>query len=133
LPRAQRPPAALVDEDGRVVCERCEVADRMLPRMRGLLGRKDLDPGTGLLISRTSSIHTFFMAFPIDAVFLDRELRVRAVVPRIRPWRMALRPGSRSVLELGAGEAARVGIEVGRRLAWHHALAMNASSAGGVV
>jgi hypothetical protein len=110
---------ALVDESGRVVCERCEVATGMFARMKGLLGRKGLGPGEGLLITRTSSIHTAFMAFAIDAVFLDRDLRVRRVVREIRPFRTAWGRGSRHVLELAAGEAARAGIEEGRRLAWH--------------
>lgn len=108
-----------MDERGAVVCERCVVATRMRDRMRGLLGRKSLDPGAGLLITRTSSIHTFFMAFPIDAVFLDRDLRVRSVVAGIRPSRAAWRRGSRHVLELAAGESARVGVVEGSRLSWH--------------
>jgi uncharacterized membrane protein (UPF0127 family) len=114
-------PAAgtLVDEQGRVVCADCVVAERMLPRMRGLLGRKSLEPGAGLLITRTSSIHTFFMAFAIDAVFLDRDLRVHSVVANVRPARAVWRRGSRSVLELSSGEAARVGLEEGNRLSWH--------------
>ena len=87
--------------------------------MRGLLGRKGLEPGTGLLIAKSGSIHTFFMRFPIDAVFLDKEMAVRRVVPGLRPFRIAWSFGSRSVLELAAGEAARVGIVVGTRLAWH--------------
>ena len=84
--------------------------------MRGLLGRSGLEPGEGLLFPRTSSIHMFFMRFAIDAVFLDREMRVRSIVRELRPWRVAggLRPGS--VLELAAGEARRVGVEPGTRL-----------------
>ncbi len=89
-------------------------------RMRGLLGRKGLAAGGGMLITKTSSIHTYFMAFPIDAVFLDKELRVRRVASDLRPWRMAWKPGSKSVLELPAGAAAAAGIEVGGRLVWHH-------------
>lgn len=88
--------------------------------MRGLLGRAALDPGTGLLITRTSSIHTAFMAFPIDAVFLDRDLRVRSVVPAVRPFRAVWRRGSRHVLELAAGDAQRVGLEEGSLLSWQN-------------
>jgi hypothetical protein len=112
--------ASLVDESGRVVCARCEVAKSLRARTKGLLGRKGLAPGEGLLIARTSSIHTFFMAFPIDAVFLDRSLRVRKVVRDIAPYRLAGRIGlAGSVLELASGEAARVGINTGSRLSWH--------------
>jgi uncharacterized protein len=69
-----------------------------------------------LLIKRTSSIHMFFMRFPIDAVFLDRELRVVKVVPGLRPWRIAAARRARSVLELPAGTCERRGIAVGDRL-----------------
>ena len=113
-------PAALADETGKVVVERCELADGMWSRMRGLLGRKSLDQGAGLLIVPTNSIHTFFMAFPIDAVFLDKTLRVRSIVPEVKPWRMSLRRGSHSVLELAAGEAERAGIKEGSRLEWRY-------------
>lgn len=110
----------LVDESGRVVCEHCEVARTAFARMRGLLGRKGLEPGHGLLIVRTSSIHTAFMGFAMDAVFLDKDFRVRAVVPAIVPFRASWKRGSRSVLELAAGEAARVGLAEGSCLSWQN-------------
>jgi uncharacterized protein len=109
----------LVDDQGRVVCERCEVARSTAARMRGLLGRDSLPEGDGLLIPKTSSIHMFFMRFAIDAVFLDRELRVRKVVANLGPWRIAVARGARSVLELPSGAAARAEIEVGTKIAWH--------------
>lgn len=110
--------AALADAGGRIVCERCEIADSLVSRVRGLLGRSSLEQGSGMLITRTSSIHTFFMAFPIDAVFLGRDLRVRSVAGNVRPFRIVFRVGSRNVLELPAGEAARAGILKGSRLSW---------------
>jgi uncharacterized protein len=103
-------------EDGTVVCERCEVADTFLSRGKGLLGRRALDPGEGVLIKPCSSIHMFFMRFPIDAVFLDRDMRVLKVVSDLKPWRMAAKRGAKAVLEFGAGEAARVGLEPEVRL-----------------
>jgi uncharacterized protein len=102
--------------DGPVVCERCVLADSPIRRMRGLLGRKKLDAGQGLLIRPAPAIHTWFMRFAIDAVFLDRELSVLSVRRDLRPWRMAAQRGARSVLELPAGEAERRGIEPGDRL-----------------
>jgi uncharacterized protein len=84
--------------------------------MRGLLGRDGLDEGEGLLIRPCGSVHTFFMRFPIDVVFLDRELSVVAVRPEVRPWRTAGARGAKVVLELAAGEAARVGIAPGTAL-----------------
>jgi uncharacterized membrane protein (UPF0127 family) len=107
---------ALVGPDARIVCERCTVADRMLPRMKGLLGRKSLEPGEGMLIRPAPSIHTFFMRFPIDAVFLSKDGEVLKVASDVRPWRIRSCRGAHSVLELSASEAARRGIEAGQRL-----------------
>ena len=106
----------LFGADGRAVCERCVVADTPVSRARGLLGRTELPPGEGLLLRPASSIHMFFMRFPIDAVFLDRELAVVKVVPDLKPWRVAGARGAKAVLELAAGEAERRGITPGDRL-----------------
>lgn len=112
----RRKEVTVVDRQGRVVCERCLVADRPFSRLRGLLGRTALPAGEGLLLRPTPSIHTWFMRFPIDVVLLDRELHVLDVRHALRPWRVAGRRGARAVLELGAGEAAGRGIEPGMQL-----------------
>jgi uncharacterized membrane protein (UPF0127 family) len=103
-------------ENGRVVVDRCVVADSPVSRMRGLLGRSELRPGEGLLLRPASAIHTCFMRFPIDAVFLDGSLRVLEISDELRPWRAAFRRGARAVLELPAGESIRRGLEVGDSL-----------------
>jgi len=108
--------AILQRQDGRVVCEHLLVAARPLQRMRGLLGRKSLADDEGILLRHAGSIHTFFMRFPIDAVFLDRDDIVVGIEPDIRPWRLAARKGARAVLELPAGECARRGLDVGDAL-----------------
>jgi uncharacterized membrane protein (UPF0127 family) len=108
----------LVTTTGTVACERCLVADTPLARMRGLLGRRSLPPEEGILLRPASSVHTWFMRFPIDVVFLDRELSVLRVVPGLRPWRAASRRRAAAVLELAAGESERRGIRVGDRLDW---------------
>ncbi|HSK17423.1 MAG TPA: DUF192 domain-containing protein [Gaiellaceae bacterium] len=108
---------SLERQDGSLVCERCLLAETPLARMRGLLGRAGLARGEGLLLRPASSIHMWFMRFPIDAVFLDGEQRVLKVVPGLAPWRLAGCRGAREVLELPAGEAARVGLAAGDRLA----------------
>ena len=107
----------LVNERDEVVCERCSVADSMFRRMRGLLGRRELGAGEGLLLRPAGSIHTAFMRFPIDAVFVDRELAVLKVAADLRPWRAARCSGAHAVVELAAGEAARREIRPGDRLA----------------
>jgi uncharacterized protein len=106
----------LLGSDGRVVCARCVVADSFLTRLRGLLGRRELPRDEGLLINPCSSIHTWFMRFPIDVVFLDRDLGVVRVAPNVRPWRLRWGKGARQVLELAAGEVAERGIAAGDRL-----------------
>jgi uncharacterized membrane protein (UPF0127 family) len=106
----------LRDENGTVVCDRCVVARNPLSRMRGLLGRAGLEGGEGILLDPARSIHTAFMRFPIDAVFLDADRRVLSVARDLRPWRAAGKRGARAVLELPAGEAKRVGLRVGARL-----------------
>lgn len=97
--------------------ERLEVAASPLRRLRGLLGRSGLDRGEGLLLRPTGSVHTAFMRFPIDVVFLDRDLEVLKVVEALPAWRAAGCRGAKATLELAAGEAARAGIEPGMRLA----------------
>jgi uncharacterized protein len=117
MSRSPRHEVVVVRGDGgRIVCERCEVADTVIARARGLLGRKNLPPGAGLLIRPSFSIHTLFMRFPIDAVFLDRSGSVVDVVGSLKPWRAATRLRARAVLELAAGEADRLGVLVGERL-----------------
>jgi uncharacterized protein len=108
-----RRPVMVKDARERVVCERCQVADRAHTRLRGLLGRRNLPAGDGLLLRPSPSIHTWFMRFPIDAAFLDADLRVLDVSTDLRPWRVAGRRGARAVLELAAGEARRRGLEPG--------------------
>jgi uncharacterized protein len=103
----------LATDDGTVVCERCLLAETPLARLRGLLGRSGLASGEGLLLRPAGSIHTAFMRFSIDAVFLDRADRVVKVAAALRPWRAAVCRGARSVLELPAGEAARRGLRPG--------------------
>ena len=105
--------ARLQRQDGRVVCEHLLVAARPLQRMRGLLGRRSLPAGEGILLRPAGSVHMFFMRFAIDAVFLDREDRVLKVAAGLAPWRMAACRGARAVLELPAGEAQRRGLRPG--------------------
>jgi uncharacterized membrane protein (UPF0127 family) len=100
----------------RVLCDHCHIADGPLTRLRGLMGRRGLSRGEGLLLKPAPSIHTFFMRFPIDAVFLDAGLQVVGISADLAPWRMAGRRGARAVLELPAGEARRLGVLAGTQL-----------------
>ncbi len=103
-------------EDGRVVCEEAILADGPLTRMKGLLGRRSLSGREGVLLRPTASVHTAFMRFPIDVVFLDADMRVLRVVVDLKPWRAAGCRGARAVLELSAGESERRGVRPGDRI-----------------
>jgi uncharacterized membrane protein (UPF0127 family) len=89
---------------------KAKVARTLFERMKGLIGTKSLPPGEGMLILRCNSIHTFFMSFPIDAVFLDRHDRVVKTVRGIRPWHPFVWGGFRAVkvLETASAEAETV-------------------------
>ena len=99
--------------DSALVCERCEIPKSAAGRMRGLLGRRELPEGSGMLIDAAPSVHMFFMRFPIDVVFLNRDLKVVRVVERLRPWRVAGARRAAAALELPAGAAAAAGVEIG--------------------
>lgn len=88
---------------GTVLAERVETADRGATRRKGLLGRDGLAPGDGLWIVPCESVHTFFMRFPIDLVYLDRKKRVRKVRSKVIPWRLSACLSAHSVIELAAG------------------------------
>lgn len=108
--------AVLLRQDGSPVCERCLLAETPLTRLKGLLGRKGLEQGEGLLLCPAASIHTWFMRFPIDAVWVDGDLNVLKVSPDLGPWRTAACKGAKGVVEMAAGEAERVGISAGHKL-----------------
>ena len=102
--------------NGNALCERCIVAAGPVSRLRGLLGRASMGRDEGILLRPASSIHTAFMRFPIDAVFLDEELRVLRIAAKLKPWRTAGFRGARAVLELSSGECERRGVRSGDRL-----------------
>lgn len=102
---------------GTVLGDRVRRADNMLTRFLGLMGRGGLPEGEGLHIVPCSSVHMFFMRFPLDIVYLDGAMRVVKAVPDLRPWRISAGRGSKSVLELPAGTIARSGTAAGDQLA----------------
>lgn len=96
-----------------------EVAETMFERMRGLIGRETLEPGKGMHILKCNCIHTFFMRFPIDATFLDRDGRVVKVHPTAMPRLQGetLKDVlARNPQGLGLDEAVHLALEIGRQL-----------------
>jgi uncharacterized membrane protein (UPF0127 family) len=86
-------------------------------RLRGLIGRSDLAPETAFYIPGCTTIHTCFMRFPIDAVFVSKNLEVTSLYRNLKPWRMTkVQWGARSVIELAAGTINKMAIEIGDQL-----------------
>jgi uncharacterized membrane protein (UPF0127 family) len=84
-----------------------KTADTLFSRTKGLLGRSSLPEGEGLWIKRCNSIHTAFMKFPIDVLFVDKDLKVVSVYENLKPWRITrLHFSASSVIELPAGTLA---------------------------
>ena len=101
----------------RVLVPRCRVARGFFGRALGLMGRRGLPPGEGLLLAPCGEIHTCFMRFPLDAIFLDREGAVVRVVRGLRPWRLtAGGRGARTVIEAQSGWLDAEGLGPGERL-----------------
>jgi len=86
-----------------VLATSMELADNGPKRNKGLLGREGLAPGEGLWIVPCESVHTFFMRFPIDLVYLDRNNKVRKLRSSVGPWRLSACLSAHSILELPAG------------------------------
>ena len=98
--------------DGPPLLDRLRFARSLPSRTRGLLGVRSLPPGEGLAF-REKSIHMFFMRMSLDIVFCDARMEIVRIVPNLAPWRMASCRLARYVLEVGPGEAARLGLEAG--------------------
>ena len=93
------------------------VADGEWTRLRGLIGHEPLEPGQGLLIVPCSSIHTHFMSFPIDVLFVDKSQIVVGINERLKPWRFGrLFRNVRFVIELPAGTIEQTGTQPGDQL-----------------
>ncbi|MBI4497090.1 MAG: DUF192 domain-containing protein [Chloroflexi bacterium] len=102
----------------RTLAERADVAATWWQRGRGLLGRSGLEPGAGLLIVPCNSIHSFFMRFAFDAVFIDKQLRILHVIPAMPPYRLSrIVRRAWAVLELPAGVVQATATQVGDQLA----------------
>lgn len=104
---------------GTVVAQNAGLANNWLTRLRGLIGRRNLGPGEGLIIKPCSSIHTFFMAFPIEILFVDEANRVLRATEPIDAWRIGpIVAKARYVVELPEGTISASQIECGDVLEW---------------
>jgi len=101
---------------GTLLGDAIEIAEDSASRAKGLLKRDGLEEGAGLWIIPCEAVHTFFMRFTIDVVYIDRKRRVRKVVSRLVPWRISSHLPAHSVIELPAGTIDRTGTQKGDQL-----------------
>jgi uncharacterized protein len=129
---AGRPLRLTHPRSGRVLAERLRVPRGAFGRGLGLMLRRELPAGEGMWITPCNGIHMFLMRFAIDAVFLDRRLRVVRVCAGLRPWRVVpLVLRAHSVVELPAGTVAGLGLERGEPLSIEPAPRAGAGGGGG--
>ena len=88
---------------GTVLGDTIDIADTRAKRNTGLLKHRGLEPGHGLWIVPCEGVHTFFMKFAIDVVYVDRKHRVRKVVPGLGAWKLSFCLPAHSVVELPVG------------------------------
>lgn len=98
------------------IADRVQLAGDGRSRRKGLLGRERLAGGEGLWIVPCEAVHTFWMRFAIDLVYLDRKHRVLKVRTHVGPWRMSACLRAHSVIELAAGTISETGTTRGDTL-----------------
>ena len=104
-----------------VLGDAIDIADTSEKRTTGLLKHTELRPGEGLWIVPCEGVHTFFMRFPLDLVFIDRKHVVRKTVGNVPPWRISLCLPAHSILELPVGTIQSAGTQKGDQLAFESA------------
>ena len=105
------------ERNGRVLADRILPALDSKSRRTGLLGRDSLPVGHAMVIAPTNAVHTWFMRFPIDIAFVDRQGRVVKACHSVKPWRLAAAFRGFAVIELAAGSLARCDTVLGDMLA----------------
>jgi uncharacterized protein len=106
----------LKQNSGEIICQKMIVAKKMFVRMKGLMFSTQMPDCDGLLISPCNSIHTFFMLYNLDLMFLDQDFKVVKIIYNLPPWRVTwLYFSARHVVEMSAGTLKK-GIKVGDKL-----------------
>lgn len=112
----------------QVIARDVELALSRAARRQGLLKRSSMPLDTAILLAPCFMVHTAFMQFPIDIVFVDRRGYVRHMRREVAPWRMAASPGAYATIELPGGTLAKHDIVVGDRLCLGVAMSMKLSA-----
>ncbi|MFA7677012.1 MAG: DUF192 domain-containing protein [Candidatus Omnitrophota bacterium] len=101
---------------GEVISCQASLADSFYRRFMGFMFKDSIDSNEALIFYHAPSIHTFFMKFPIDVIFLDRNMKVIKIAPSLRPWRAVTCLGSYAALEFAANTAFRFHVKEGNIL-----------------
>jgi uncharacterized protein len=117
---ARAPQQAVNERTGRVVASEIHLARGAWGSFRGLMLRRSIPAGYGMLFRPAKGIHTHFMRFPIDLIFLDKEDRVTKVREAMPPWRFDF-TNAAGVIEMNPGTARAQDIRPGDRLTFHPA------------
>lgn len=98
---------------------RVKLASTWFSRLRGFIGRPEPNPGEGILLNRCNAVHTFWMSFDLDVVFLSEKGMVLELIRSLRPWKRTMRvPEAEYVLEIPAGMIDVTGTRIGDELTW---------------
>ena len=106
----------LNERNQRSVATSVQLADTRRARRKGLLGRDSMRVDEAMVITPCVAVHTAFMRFAIDVVFVDRDGRAVQIVQDMQPWRMAASLKGYAVIELAAGRVKSCGVQLGDRL-----------------
>ncbi|MBP7088852.1 MAG: DUF192 domain-containing protein [Candidatus Omnitrophica bacterium] len=99
-----------------LISPKAKIADDFFKRLIGLMFKKFMDKEEVLIFKHASSIHTCFMRFPIDIVFLNKEMRIIRICKAVKPWRAVFCPGSLFTLEFPSPAACGKSLELGNIL-----------------
>ena len=106
-----------IRENGTLVADKVSVAKNIFDRVKGLLGHSSLGKGEGMFIIPCNSIHTFFMRFPIDVIFVSRENEILKLIHNMPPWRItSIYRKARGVLELAGGVLSKINAAEGMHI-----------------
>jgi uncharacterized membrane protein (UPF0127 family) len=99
-----------------LLADRCQFANSFWSRLIGLLGRKTITEGEGLLLDRCQAIHTNGMRFPLDVLSLDKDLRILRTIENLQPFRIRILTNAAFVLELPTATINRTQTVVGDKV-----------------
>lgn len=111
----------LVAKSGAVIIDSCMRTTNIFDRLRGLLFRPTPAPNAGLLIDPCNSVHTFFMSYAIDVIYLDRDFRIVKLIENLSPWRISACRSAHMTLEVAASQARHLGLSLRSQLQWQTA------------